>query len=205
MAETTQLLDRWRNGDPTALQQVLTLHLPFVRQCVRELLGPQLRQRLTSDDVVQDAVVDFLRNGPRFVPANGRQLQRLLARVVANTICDHGKWFAAARRSLMRETTLSTGVPGEASSRHDPAVAAERAELADRLRLGLELVSERDRRLILMRDWEKRPFAEIGEPIGLTEEAARTAWRRATERLREAMARLRRGELDTLLDEADQD
>lgn len=207
MIETTQLLARWRDGDDAALGDLLARSLPFLRERVRELLGPALRGRMTSDDVVQDAVVDFLRNGPRFVPANGRQLERLLSRVVANTICDHGKWFAAARRSMARESTLETG-PLEvghrsaASSNGDPAVAAERAELRDRLRLALELLPERDRQLILWRDWEKRPYADIGAALGIGEEAARTAWRRATDQLTDAIARLRRGELDWLLDES---
>lgn len=201
MNETTQLLARWRDGDAEALAALLAQSLPFLRQRVRELLGPALRERMTSDDVVQDAVHDFLRNGPQFVPANGRQLERLLSRVVANTICDHGNWFAAARRSMARESMLETGLPGSQST-GDPAVAAERRELRDRLRLALELLPERDRQLILWRDWEKRPFAVIGGQLGLSEEAARTAWRRATERLTEAIARLRRGELDQLLDES---
>jgi RNA polymerase sigma factor (sigma-70 family) len=203
MNETTQLLQRWRDGEEAALHEVLTLHLPFIRQRVRELLGPALRAKLTSDDVVQDAVVDFLRNGPRFVPANGRQLQRLLSRVVANTISDHGNWFQAARRCMANESPQAAQDVHGSTRSSDPVAQAQHAEMAARLRLALELLDEADRRLIVWRDWEKRPFAAIGGDLGLGEEAARAAWRRATERLRQTMTQLRQGGLDELLDGVD--
>jgi DNA-directed RNA polymerase specialized sigma24 family protein len=67
----------------------------------------------------------------------------------------------------------------------------------------MELLDERDRQLIVWREWERRAFADIGSEIELGEEAARAAWRRAMERLRHTMARLRQGELDALLDQPD--
>lgn len=203
MNETTQLLERWRAGDESALQEVLEKHLVFIRQRARELLGPALRGKLTSDDIVQDAVVDFLRNGPRFVPANGRQLQRLLGRIVANTVCDHSNWFRAARRSMASETTWTSTLDGAAAAdTGDPLHSAHHEEMAARLRLAMELLHERDRQLIVWREWEKRPFADIGAELAQSEEAARAAWRRAVEHLRQTMTRLRQGELDALLDEA---
>lgn len=203
MNETTQLLQRWRDGEEAALHEVLTLHLPFIRQRVRELLGPALRTRLTSDDVVQDAVVDFLRNGPRFVPENGQQLQRLLGLVVAHTISDHGNWFGAARRRMANESSFEVQDLHGSTRVGDPVARAHDAEMVARLRLALELLDETDRRLIVWREWEKRPFAAIAGDLGLAEDGARAAWRRATERLRLTMAGLRLRGLDAVLDEVD--
>ena len=199
MNETTQLLAQWRAGDKAALDQVLKLHLPYIRDRVRDLLGPSLRAKLTSEDVVQDAVLDFLRNGPRFVPENSRQLQTLLGKVVHNTICDHGNWFAAARRSMASEMDLHVRL-SESGSGGDPAARAYRAEMADRVRIAMELLSDRDRQIVLMHGWERCSFAEIGRRLGVGEEGGRAAWRRAIERLRELMARVRRGEWDAALE-----
>lgn len=200
MNETTQLLMRWQAGDEAALGNLLEMHLPFVRQRVRERLGPRLRAKVTSDDVVQDAVVEFLRYGPRYVIESERQLHALLARIVATTVGDHGNWFLAVRRRMSAETPLASSHDLVGDEREDPAAHAHRSEMADRLRLAIELLGERDRRLIVWRSWEKRPFAVIGSDLGLSEEAARTAWRRAVDKLRQTMARLRRGELDALLE-----
>src|SRR5262245_63953732 len=110
MPETTQLLHRWRDGDESALGEIVQRHLPWVRQHVREHLSGDLRAKLATEDVVQDAMLDFLRNGPRFVPANEAQLRSLLARIVANTLCDQSNWFRAARRRMSRETPIATSV-----------------------------------------------------------------------------------------------
>jgi len=199
--ETTQLLAKWRDGEEGALPRVLDLHLAYVRERARQLLGPGLRAKLTSEDVAHDAVVEFLRYGPKFVPKNGKQFRTLLARIVANTVADHGNWFRAARRRMSDETTLerADGLAGSTAS-HDPAQQAARRELAVRLRLAMELIPLRDRQQLIWREWEQRPYAEIAELRGVSEEAARSGVRRAVTRLRDVMARLRRGELDELLD-----
>jgi RNA polymerase sigma factor (sigma-70 family) len=197
MAETTQLLQRWRDGDDAALGEILRLHLEWVRQQVRDGLGPDLRAKLTSDDVVQDAMLDFLRNGPRFVPADGAQLRALLARIVANSLSDRGNWFRAARRRMSAETAIASSTElmqsGGGAPPDEHAIAREQET---RLRMGMELLGERDRQLLVWREWEKLPFAEIGARLGLDAEAARGATRRAVERLRDTMAKLRHGDVD---------
>jgi RNA polymerase sigma-70 factor, ECF subfamily len=201
MEETTQLLSRWRDGDEGALAEVISQHLPFVRERARRLLGKELRAKLTSDDIVQDAVVEFLRYGPRFVPENRRQLQALLARIVASTVCDHGAWFQAARRRMAVEQALASNVLEQAGeSVAHPAELAHQEELRDRLRPAMELLTEADRRVLVWRHWDRRSFAAIGQDLGLSEEGARAACRRAIERLRAAMGTLRRDGIDELLD-----
>src|SRR5882724_8681380 len=135
MAETTQLLERWRLGDESALTEILDLHLPWIRQRVREQLGRELRSKVASDDVLQEAVIEFLRYGPRFAPQSEQQLRALLARIVANTICDQSNWFQAARRRMSRETRLSTSaeIVGPATER-GPAEHAIAMEMENRLR-----------------------------------------------------------------------
>lgn len=202
MPETTQLLARWRDGDESVVGEIVARHLPFVRDRVRDLLGDELRRKLATDDVVQDAMVEFLRYGPRFVPVNEKQLCALLARIVQTTICDHSAWFRAARRQMGREGPLgSTAQLVCEGSAVQPEQRADAAELAARLRLAIELLPERDRQVVLWREWEKRAFAAIGEELDLAEDGARAVHRRAMVRLREMMARLRHGDLDGAIGE----
>lgn len=197
MPETTQLLQRWRDGDRSVIGDLVGRQLPFVRARVRDLLGDELRRKVATDDVVQEAMVEFLSYGPRFVPANERQLGALLARIVANTICDQGAWFRAARRRMAREAPLgSTAELVPAQERDRPDEGAAHGELTARLRLAVELLPERDRQAVLWREWEKLPFAELGSRWGMTEEGARTVHRRAITRLREVMTQLRHGDVD---------
>jgi len=203
MPETTQLLQRWRDGDESALDDILRRHLPWVRQHVRERLGADLRAKLASEDVVQEAMLDFLRNGPRFVPANEAQLRALLARIVTNTLCDQGNWFRAARRRMAAEVHLASSVElGDPAATDQPAADAASREQAERLRLAMEVLGERDRQLLVWRQWEQLSFAAIGSRLQMEEEAARAAARRALERLRETMTHLRTGDVDGALDAA---
>lgn len=204
MGETTELLRRWRDGDEGALAELMRQSLPLIRRAARAKLGAELRAKVTTDDVVQEAVLDFLRNGPRDLPVDSNQLHALLVRIVVNTVRDQGQWFRAARRHLARERNLaSSQLPIDEHGATDPVDTAARGELATRLRLALELLDERDRRLIVWREWQKRAFADIGSELQIGEEGARSAFRRALLHLRETMARLRRGELEAVLGELD--
>lgn len=200
MDPTSQLLQRWRDGDEQGLHEVLALHLPAVLEIVRTKLGRELRQKLESDDLVQDAIVEFLRYGPAMPPVGAEHFRGLLVRIVSHQICDRSKWFQAARRRMGRERTLgSTTQATIPAAGLDPAQLAERADLTTRLRLSLELLPERDRRVLVLRDWQGLSFAEVGQDLGVGEEAARGAWRRAVARLRALMADLRTGGLPAAL------
>ena len=200
MDGTTQLLARWRDGDETAVHELIAAHVPAVYAMVRARLGDALRQKLDSGDVVQDAILEFLRHGPAVPPVDAEHLRALLARIVCNTICDRSKWFQAARRRMGSErgltTTQGAALPANAP---DPAVEAMRADMAARLRLAMELLAEQDRKVVVMREWQALPFAQIADELGGNEESARGAYRRAVERLRARMAELRTGGLPAAL------
>jgi RNA polymerase sigma-70 factor (ECF subfamily) len=192
------LLERWHAGDRAALDDLLAQHLPWLRDYVRARLGPALRARGETVDFVQEVAVDVLQYAPRFVVDDADQFRGLLARIVENNLRDANDWFAAQRRRLSRETAL----PGDsvlrlhagARSVTRPSGAAERVERENMLRLALELLPPDDRKVILLRQWEERPFAEIGELMGIGENGARMRFQRALPKLAKAVEELARGE-----------
>ena len=199
-----QLLTRWQAGDDSVVGELLQNLQPFVRDKARQLLGRDLRSKVGSDDIVQDAVLEFLRHGPRAVPVSMAQLRALLARIVVSTVCDHGKWWLAARRRLARETDLGSTVLGVVPvAGAGPAEHVHAREMTDRLRLAMELLDERDRQLIVWREWEQLSFADIGQRLELSDEAARSAARRAMVLLGEKMLQLRQGQFDAALADPD--
>lgn len=199
MEELTQLLALWKEGAADAPPRLAALVLPFVRAQARAMLGPALRQKLDSEDLAQDATLEFLQYGPRFVPETSGQLQALLARIVANTVRDKSQWFAAARRQMGQETRLASSAELAEGSSVDPARLAFDRESAVRLRLAMELLDEPDREVLVWHHWEQQGFAAIGARLGRSEEAARSACRRAMVRLVQHMAQLRDGGLDAAL------
>jgi len=198
--QTSYNLRRWHNGDRKGLDNLLRHHLPWIRNHVRKRLGTFLRQKAETGDIVQDAVIEFLRYGPPIVLSDEKQFRALLGRIVENVIRDKYDWFTAKRRLVAKErplpkdTVLSLGSPGHAAN--TPSQAAHRNEREAWVRLGLELLNPSERDVVVLREWDGLTFPKIGEGLGISENAARMRFNRSLGRLSETVAALRRGELD---------
>lgn len=196
---TPLLLAEWHGGDDRALSALVEIHLPWLRSHVERRVGGFLRRHGEADDYLQDAVLDFLRDAPRFQVRDGEHFRGLLARVVENTLRDRNDWFRAKRRDLARNGALPTesvlALDPNLQRSTTPSRDATRTEVRDWVRLGLELMEAEDRKIILAREYEDRSFVEIGEELGLTANAVRMRWVRAVARLSEVMQELRAGRL----------
>lgn len=196
---TPALLARWHAGEEAALSELVALHLPWLRDHVDHRLGAFLRRHADPDDYLQDIVLDFLRDAPRFQVRDGQQLRGLLVRVAENTLRDRNDWFRAKRRDLARNAPL----PTESVLALDPALQrsttpsrdATRTEMRDWVRLGLELLPPEDRKILVAREYDDRSFVDIGDEIGMTPNAVRMRWVRAVARLADVMQSLRAGQL----------
>ncbi|MFN0059047.1 MAG: RNA polymerase sigma factor [Planctomycetota bacterium] len=201
---TSSLLRRVHRGDSAALAELVARELPWVTKRVRERLGGALRARVESMDIVQDALLEFFRYGPRVLLDDRGQLRKLLARIVENSIRAQCDRQAADCRALDRELALGD-VPAldfTLSAKLDPsasqlAVASERRAW---LRLGLELLEPEDRELILRREWEEETFGEIGAAFGITADAARMRLGRAMARLAKVLRQMNARDISTFLD-----
>jgi RNA polymerase sigma-70 factor (ECF subfamily) len=194
--ETADLLQRWHGGDKHALEALLRRDLPWIEGFVRKRLGPLLRGKAETVDYVQDAVVEVLRYGPRFVCSDRERFRALLARIVENTLRDKHDWHRARRRAaereaeLPRESALDLDGSGDTPSR----ICAER-EREQWIRLALELLDPDERQVILLREWEQLSFEQIGERLGCSEEAARKRFTRALPQLVERVRELQSGRI----------
>jgi len=197
--ETIDLLRRWHEGDRQALDVLVERELPWIRTYVHGRIGQLLRARGETEDYVQEAMLHVLRYGPRFVTDNRDAFRRLLARIVENSLRDMADFHGAERRALRREraipsdSVLHLDRPHESVTR--PSENAERHEQEAWVALALELLEPDDRRVILLRQWEGLEFAEVGQRLGLSEDAARMRFQRALPRLARKLEELRAGAL----------
>lgn len=199
--DVPHLLRRWHGGDQGALAELVEACLPWLRQHVDERLGAFLRERGDADDYLQDALLDFLRDGPRFQVRDERQFRGLLVRVIENTLRDKNDWFRAKRRHLgVGDAALPEGSVLDLHSglvlTSTPSRGVAREESRAWVRLALELLDPEDRKVILGRDYEQRAFEDIGRELGLSPDAARMRWNRAVARLAQTMHKLRQGQVD---------
>lgn len=197
-SQTLLSLKRWNDGDPQGLEALIERHLPWIHAHVRKRLGMKLRKKTESSDVVQDAMVQFLKYGPRIAVNSDASFRALLIRIVENALRDRNDWFRAKRRAasverpIASDTVLYIDPPKEQVK--TPSVGVQKNEREAWIRLGLELLSPDDRRIIILRQWESLPFKEIAIQLDITAEAARMRHNRAVGRLSEQIGSMRRGD-----------
>jgi RNA polymerase sigma-70 factor, ECF subfamily len=204
--ETRELLLRWHDGDQQALAELVRQEKDWISAHVSKRLGPTLRRRADTQDIVQSTLLEVLKDGPRFVVSDRNHLRGLLARMVENVLRGQANHHQAQKRDVRREvqpeirsnSVLFLDPPGDITR---PSEAAERNETRDWVRLALELLDPGDRAVVLWRDYHDLPFAEIAERLAVEEDAARMRYRRALPKLAKKLELLRGGRLDSLLQE----
>jgi len=198
MTSTAFLLRQWHSGDKKSLEVLLERHLPWVRNHVRKRLGAKLRRKIETSDIVQDAVVKFLRYSPRFITSDDNRFRGILVRIVENVLRDKHDWFAAQRRNVSRERPIPTdtvlNLDPPKTARATPSKAAHQNEQEGWIRLGIELLEPRERKPLVLHLWNGLSFADLGASLGITSEAARTRYRRSVKKLEEKIVQLRKGE-----------
>lgn len=207
VSETRDLLVRWHGGDQQALAELVQQDKDWIDAHVRRRLGPLLRRRNDTQDIVQQTLVEVLRCGPRFVVSDRGHMRGLLARMVENVLRVQANHHQAQKRDLRREqavlapqgssdSIINLDLPASATR---PDRAAERNETRDWVRLALEFLDVEDKNAIVWRDYEDLAFAEVAQRLGVAEDAARMRYRRALPKLAKALSSLREGKIDKLL------
>jgi RNA polymerase sigma factor (sigma-70 family) len=198
-ATTTVLLENWYSGDAGALDAILERHLPWIESRVRSRLGARLRRKLQTGDIVQEAVVKFLRYGPRIRISSDAAFCALFARIVENVLRDENDRFATRRRDLAHEKPLpsTTVLDLEAVDRgaETPSRVFQKQEQEAWIRLGIELLEPMERAILVQREWDRKSFQDIGNLYGVSRDAARMRVNRALKRLAGLVNLLRRGEI----------
>lgn len=200
-------LPGWQQGESEDLEEVLKRHLPWIQSYVHRKLGSLWRSKAETGDIIQEAMIQFLRHGPRVQLTNDRQFRALLCRIIENVVCDQYDWFTAHRRAVARErplprdTVLNLDPPkGKVDT---PSQIVQQQEHEAWIRLGLELLKPKDREVIILRKWEELSFSEIGDQLGISKSVARRRYLRSIELLIETVKTLQSGRLDAVIGEVE--
>src|ERR1700709_1540365 len=94
-----ELMAKARAGETDALGELCNLYRNYMRMVVRTGLGPKLRERVELSDVVQEALVEVIRQFPQFTGQNEAALVGWLRRRVGQKLADLGRYHSRAKRS----------------------------------------------------------------------------------------------------------
>jgi RNA polymerase sigma factor (sigma-70 family) len=173
-----QLLQAYaKNRSEAAFAELVRLHLDWVYSvALRHVGDPHL-----AEDVVQSVFVLLARKARDLSP--GTQVGGWLFRTT-RLVAGHAR--RAEQRRKIREATACTMSHDTASPDTDEILWEQ---LAPHLDQAVAALSEADRSAILLRFYEKMPLRNIGDKMGVSEEAAKKRVSRAVEKLREFLDR----------------
>jgi RNA polymerase sigma-70 factor (ECF subfamily) len=195
-AETRDLLDAIRRGEPSALEKLLERHRPELSGFVHSHFDPRLRARIDPSDVVQETQVEVVSRMDDFLARRPMPFRLWLRRKaidrLRNLRRDH---VTRARRSVSREQAFpdrsSFLVAGPLLKRgSSPSQRARAIELAECVSRAVSQLTPADREILLLRHGDDLPFEEIGCLLDIEPAAARKRFGRALIRLHKLLQEL---------------
>ncbi len=179
LESTFELLARVREGDRDALERLFTRCLPPLRRWARGRLPSAARGALDTQDLVQDTILNSLRQLDHFESRHEGALQAYLRQAVLNRIRDEARRFS--RRPAPAELTESQ--PAESASPLDIAIGRQGVA---RYEAALQRLRPADREAIIGRLELQHDYRELATILGKPNaNAARVAVTRALARLME--------------------
>lgn len=192
------LIAKARAGEPEALGELCHLYRNYMRMVVRTGLGPKLRERVELSDVVQEALVEVVRQFPHFTGQNEAALVGWLRRLVGQKLADLGRYHSRAKRSggtpdvALDAAWDLPGGNGEAGGRlldmlslsqTSPSEAASRRELTVLLADALAALPATEAEVVWLYDAENLSFESIGDRMGLSRKSIRGIYARGLKSL----------------------
>ncbi|HYH69171.1 MAG TPA: sigma-70 family RNA polymerase sigma factor [Urbifossiella sp.] len=182
------LLAAARAGDRAALGRLMDTFRGYLLAVADGELAPGVRPKAQPSDVVQDAFLEAYRVFDKFAGAEPEQFRAWLRGILLYKVSDaHKRYLDAAKRDRDREEPLDAARDTVAGAGPTPSGAASRDEEARLVSAALGRIDPTDRQVIVWRNWDAVPFAEIGRRLGRSEDAARMLFARALERFQTAL------------------
>jgi RNA polymerase sigma-70 factor (ECF subfamily) len=188
--QAAQWLPAARAGSPEALGQALQACRDYLLQIAQRELGPDLQAKGGASDLVQETVLDALRDFAHFQGNTEAELLQWLRRLLLNNLADFARQYRdTAKRQIGQEVQLEGGDSsaerggGLAAALPSPSGEAMAHEQVEAIRRAVERLPDDYRRVIVLRYQEERSFEEIGDLLDLTANAARKLLLRAVQRV----------------------
>jgi len=168
-------------GDAAARWRVLEACRDYLRLVVRRGRWSNTAAQLATSDLVQKTILDGWRDFSRFQGQTPGQLRAWLTAILVHASLNAQRRPGEARMESagrLEDVADSASSPSQAACKNDSRKALEEA---------LGGLPGRYREVVHLRLWDQLSFAQIGDRLSITEDAARMIYGRAITKLRESM------------------
>jgi RNA polymerase sigma-70 factor, ECF subfamily len=174
----SDLIERFKQGDPSAFETIARKHQDRVYNLCRYML----RDPRNAQDAAQDVFLKTYRALKDFRP--GASLYTWIYRIAMNTCLDY-------RRKSRREEFSSEPLTGDLpSDEHSPHQLYESGEIRDSIQQALQKLPEKLRAAIVLREIEGLSYEEIAEVLHTSAGTVKSRIARAREQLRHLLRKI---------------
>jgi len=186
--KTQRLIGLAKDGDKSALERLFRVYGERVRRIIRLRMGAELRSKLESMDLVQDALISALRGLQNFTYQNEGDFLRWLSRIAENRIRDNLDKLHTNKRDIRREIPLNThGRGGEDSfvkaigpaDSITPSMIMSKREELNKLEKAMEELRPEYRNVIVLVRIEGLSHKEAAERLNKSHHSTRALLSRA--------------------------
>lgn len=191
-----QLIKAAQTGDEQAMTELVNSHAEQLQEFIRTELGGRLRQRLESQDVMQQVYMEALKSIGKFIDRGEGSFFAWLRQIAKNRICDvDRKAFQTQRRGgevrvadLGKDESMLGLLDELSGSITTPSRAADRADHIRLLAKAMADLSDDHREVIQLRYLRQLNVAQTAERMKRSERAVRSLSVRALLQLRERLS-----------------
>lgn len=174
--------------DLAALGQLFDEHRPRLLDVLRRRLDPALAAQIDAEDVLNETFLLAGRRWPRYKQQAVMQPFPWLYRLALDCLIEAWRRRTRAGRDRMmplpEHSSIQLGL-GIVHSGTSPSDGAARHELQEQMRATLDKLKQADRDILWLRHFDGVSFAEAGEILGISENAATVRYVRALKRLKD--------------------
>lgn len=179
------LVDRFKNGDQSAFDEMVTRYWDRIFSMVHQLL----RNQQDAEEVTQDA---FIRAHRGLVNFRGESAFSTWLYQIATNLARNRYWYWWRRKrdksvsfdapiGAENDLTLADVIPAEVESPDDITVTSE---FVDRIGKGMEKLSAKHREILVLRNIKNMSYEEIASILAISVGTVKSRIARAREMLR---------------------
>lgn len=193
--KTQRLISLAKGGDESALYRLCEAYGERVLRIVRLRMGRELRSKMESMDLVQDAFISALRGLENFTYANEGDFLRWMSRIAENRIRDNLEKLHTNKRDIRKEIPLNNNRQAEQDSfirttspvdLTTPSMIMSRREDLNKLEKAMDKLNPEYKQVILLAKMEGLSHKEMAERLSKNPHSTRALLSRALAALTQA-------------------